>query len=217
MVSTDDKKSHVRQPVQARAKETRGRILEAAAAVFDALGYEKTTTHAIAERAGVSVGSLYAYFKDKDALVTELFDEHAAELFAIIEAPFEAIGGESFSPEAAIRTAVEASVRCHEVNPGLHRVFHSLEHHPAIEEYWEKWKAAALARLRILIDLGGDNVNVSDKDAAAFLIYHTVDSVCVRHFLYGEGPPTETVIEELTSMFLRYLIGPPTLESPAPE
>jgi AcrR family transcriptional regulator len=46
-------------PVQARAKVTWNAILDAAAQVLLALGYEKATTDRIAERAGVSIGSVY--------------------------------------------------------------------------------------------------------------------------------------------------------------
>src|SRR5262245_10380320 len=51
-----------RQPVQARSRATTAAILEAAARVFAEHGYAAGTTNRIAERAGVSVGSLYEYY-----------------------------------------------------------------------------------------------------------------------------------------------------------
>jgi AcrR family transcriptional regulator len=64
-----------RRPVQARSKQTVERILDAAAHVFGDRGYPATTNQ-VAERAGVSIGSLYQYFPDKDALLAALHDRH---------------------------------------------------------------------------------------------------------------------------------------------
>jgi len=58
-----------RRPRQARARATVDSILEAAAQVLQRSGVEGFNTNAVAERAGVSVGTLYQYFRDKDALL----------------------------------------------------------------------------------------------------------------------------------------------------
>src|ERR1700761_925638 len=58
-----------RMPRQARARATVDSILEAAAQVLQRCGVEGFNTNAVAERAGVSVGTLYQYFRDKDAIL----------------------------------------------------------------------------------------------------------------------------------------------------
>jgi AcrR family transcriptional regulator len=57
-----------REPKQQRSKERVEAILDAAAAVFDRLGYDVATTHQIAAEAGVAIGSLYQFFPDKAAI-----------------------------------------------------------------------------------------------------------------------------------------------------
>lgn len=57
-----------RQPKQQRGKERVEKILVAAAAVFDEVGYEAATTHLIAARAETAIGSLYQFFPDKAAI-----------------------------------------------------------------------------------------------------------------------------------------------------
>ncbi|MDB9528489.1 TetR/AcrR family transcriptional regulator [Oscillatoria sp. CS-180] len=61
-----------RQPQQARSQERVKQILDVAEQLFVELGYESTTTRAIAARAGVSVGSLYQFFPDKEAILKAL-------------------------------------------------------------------------------------------------------------------------------------------------
>ena len=61
-----------RQPQQARSQERVRQILDIAEQLFLEIGYESTTTRAIAARAGVSVGSLYQFFPDKEAILKAL-------------------------------------------------------------------------------------------------------------------------------------------------
>ncbi|MET7800720.1 TetR/AcrR family transcriptional regulator [Streptomyces decoyicus] len=58
-----------KQPKQVRGELTRERILVAAAQVFAEYGYAAETTNRIAERAHVSIGSLYQYYPNKDAIL----------------------------------------------------------------------------------------------------------------------------------------------------
>ncbi len=75
-----------RQPVQERAQHRIARILEAADALFAEVGYEQATTNAIAARAGASIGSLYQFFRDKQALLEALAQHYKEQLHAVHEA-----------------------------------------------------------------------------------------------------------------------------------
>lgn len=75
-----------KRPMQQRSRELVERILDAAARIFDAAGYHDTTTNHVADEAGVSVGSLYQYFPNKDALLVGLADRHLDEVIPAIEA-----------------------------------------------------------------------------------------------------------------------------------
>ncbi|NJO79404.1 MAG: TetR/AcrR family transcriptional regulator [Cyanobacteria bacterium RM1_2_2] len=65
-----------RQPKQQRSKERVEKILDAAAAVFDEVGYEAATTHLIAAKAGTAIGSLYQFFPDKAAIFNAMELRH---------------------------------------------------------------------------------------------------------------------------------------------
>jgi AcrR family transcriptional regulator len=65
-----------RQPQQKRSQERVEQILDAAAIVFDEVGFEAATTHAIASHAKAAVGSLYQFFPDKLAIFNALELRH---------------------------------------------------------------------------------------------------------------------------------------------
>src|SRR5262247_3195924 len=64
-----------KRPVQERSRSTVDVILEAAAQVLERDGYAAATTDLIAERAGVSIGTLYQYFPNKDSILLALTQE----------------------------------------------------------------------------------------------------------------------------------------------
>ncbi len=73
------------EPRQARSRERLDHLLDTAAALFATTGYEATTTNAIAEQAGVSVGSLYRYFPDKQAVLRALEERRVATIRALFD------------------------------------------------------------------------------------------------------------------------------------
>jgi AcrR family transcriptional regulator len=77
-------------PAQSRSTATVNAVLEAAARILERHGFEGYTTNAVAERAGVSIGSFYQYFPNKDALTVALLERESAVLLSdIAEVPIE--------------------------------------------------------------------------------------------------------------------------------
>jgi AcrR family transcriptional regulator len=74
-----------RQPKQARSRELVDRILTSAGELFAARGYPNVTTNHIAEHAGVSVGSLYQFFSDKEEILAALQDKWTMRLGAELD------------------------------------------------------------------------------------------------------------------------------------
>jgi AcrR family transcriptional regulator len=74
-----------RAPKQERGQQRVDRILDAAAQEFARIGYEAATTNAIARRARTSVGSLYQFFPNKEAVLYALTDRYLAKMRALHE------------------------------------------------------------------------------------------------------------------------------------
>ena len=92
-----------RNPKQGRAQATVDAILEAAFQILETDGLAKLTTSRIAERAGVSIGTLYQYFSDREAILAAMgqrqSDEMREKITAIV---LDAPGS------ASVRTIVRA-------------------------------------------------------------------------------------------------------------
>jgi AcrR family transcriptional regulator len=65
-----------RAPVQERGQRRVDAILDAAAALIRESGVEGLTVHGVAVRAGASIGSMYHFFPDLDAVIAGLIDRH---------------------------------------------------------------------------------------------------------------------------------------------
>jgi AcrR family transcriptional regulator len=97
-----------RIPRQSRAGETVAAILEAAAQVLEAGGLAAFTTNAVAERAGVSIGTLYQYFADKQALLRALAERELKRTLAAVAAALR--GDPQASGEQRVRAMIRALV-----------------------------------------------------------------------------------------------------------
>ena len=120
MSAADARFSPRKQPVQARSRLTVKAILEATAQVLVAIGYERATTDAIAARTGVSIGTLYQYFPNKESLVAALIRNHVDEITRLLEAALVAAADASL--ESALQGMIHAGVEAHRVDPALHKV-----------------------------------------------------------------------------------------------
>ena len=119
-----------KSPVQRRSKEMVEAILDAAARLFAAGGLAGMTTNAVAELAGVSIGSLYQYFPNKLALVRGVYERHRSRVRA-------AVGGgmavfRDGLDRASLRRLAGAVLRAHRVEPELQARFEALRHEQAL-------------------------------------------------------------------------------------
>jgi AcrR family transcriptional regulator len=162
--------------VQERSRTTVEAILTATARVLVERGYAKTTTVAVAERAGVSVGSLYQYFPGKDALVAALLERHMADAVQTMERatppgrPGRSLADDVDAQMGALLAAKMANPRLAialKAQVPMRRGFPSLR--------------ALLARIERLVrgtlEEHRSEVAFGDLDLAAFLLVSAVDGV----------------------------------------
>jgi AcrR family transcriptional regulator len=192
-----------KQPRQVRAELTRQRILTAAAHVFAEYGYAAGTTNRIAERARISIGSLYQYYPNKDAILAELLTRHLDSDGAT--AALRQYKDRPESLEDIVRVFVRAVIENHLDDPQLLRIM--IEQAPRSGELLERvtrqeW--AVIGDLRELFDRHAE-VRVQDKDTAARLVASTVE-LTVHQLVAAPGSIDTTRLEnELVAMITGYL------------
>ncbi len=100
-----------RMPQQIRSQRRVEKILQAATDIFAEVGFEHATTNAIAERADVSIGSLYQFFPNKAAILSALNDRCLKELRDVLDSTLDgafAAGTETLSVNDLIDRIVDA-------------------------------------------------------------------------------------------------------------
>jgi len=111
-------------PRQERARATVEAIIVATAQLLRRQGYEALTTARVAERAGVSIGSLYQYFPNKQALAAAVVDHHGDEVLASFVQAVEARRHETLAE--SVEAMIGFALVSHPHEPGLHRVLNEL-------------------------------------------------------------------------------------------
>lgn len=203
-MGTSDRRLRPRKlPRQARSERTRQWILEAAAQVVAEHGYAAGTTNRIAERAGVSIGSVYQYYPNKDAILVELMSAHVesglAALWALVE------GGLPEALDDLIRVFVRATVDNHRDEPALHRVlFEETPRPPSFVQALHEAEAAVVAVAAGML-AAHPEVRVADTGTAARIVVATIESL-VHRLVAARVPVDPQVVEdELVLMLVRYL------------
>lgn len=192
-----------KQPRQVRAELTRQRILTAAAHVFAEFGYAAGTTNRIAERARISIGSLYQYYPNKDAILAELLTRHLDG-----DRATETLRRYKESPEpleTVIRAFVHTVIENHLDDPRLLQIM--IEQAPRSGELLERITRLEWEMIGDLRELLHDHpeVRVRDKDTAARLVASTVE-LTVHQLIASPGSIDVTRLEnELVAMITGYL------------
>ena len=116
-------------PVQARSSASVEAIMQATIQVLLKDGKAKLTTTRIAERAGVSVGTLYQYFPNKRSLLQALLKEHLDHVALALESTCEAVQGTSLArmAEAITSAFVRAKFRNIDASVALYAVSDDVE------------------------------------------------------------------------------------------
>ena len=193
-----------KRPSQARSRDTVDVILRAAARVFAAQGYAAGTTNRIAEAAGVSVGSLYEYFPNKDALLVALMEAHIAEGQALLEQAAASVMARSLSLRQAVRQLVEAMIALHARDRALHRVlFEEAPLPPRLRRQLADAERIIAARVAGYLQRHAA-VTAPDPALAATVVVQAVEALTHKLVVHGSDDLAAQA-DELVALVVAYL------------
>jgi len=172
-------------PRQSRSQTTVDAILDATARVLIERGHAATNTNLVAERAGVSVGSLYQYFPNKLALINALHARHARDMTESLEKTFKPRTGENL--RAALTRVVEAIVAAHQVDADLHRALQQCEALGLPDDESDEAHAKIQLFVRELLAAYREELAVADLNLAAFTMMHALHALV--HAVVLDRPP----------------------------
>ncbi|MFD8914748.1 TetR/AcrR family transcriptional regulator [Streptomyces sp. NPDC059575] len=178
------------------------RILTAGREVFLERGYERAGTSRIAAAAGISPGSLYQYFPDKEAILGRVPDQYVERLHLRITDAFVS----HLDATDSVRSTIGALLDALEGNAGLLRVIYEQLPRSANPQ-----RAEFVRRVDDLVTtalLFRRRPAVGPVRSAAWILVRTIESVTVGYVLDPPPIDREAILDELTRLIEGYLATP---------
>jgi AcrR family transcriptional regulator len=188
-----------KRPSQARAQLTVDAILVATERVLAQRGTTRATTNRIAEVAGVSIGSLYQYFPNKEALIESVRQRQSERFRDRVEPEVAVLLG--LPLRDAVRRLVELMLRIHADGLHLHNALAEGDPHLP-EELHERWIPLMVAYL----EARREEIRPVNLELAARIAIEALEAL--THGVALRSPEMladEEYTEELTQLLLRYL------------
>lgn len=195
-------------PRQQRSRATVDAVLDAAAQILVSEGYEGFNTNRVAERAGVSIGSLYQYFPNKAALLTALRQRHALEMSDLVATCTQ--GTVHASLKQAIQHVVAGVIAAHRLHPRLHQVLEQEVPRQTQQASPTDWETGLRHQLRGLLAQHREQLAVSDLPTTSLVLIRLVDALVHAALMPDpQGVPAEAIEREISTVVWRYLTGRP--------
>ena len=194
-----------KKPRQARSAFTLDAIFEATIQLLISDGMHRLTTTKVAERAGVSVGTMYQYFPHKEALVYSLNERYLEMLAARIESTCLARQGGPIGQmvEALIDTYWRAKTERSDVTRALYRSVAELDNQPLIDGFARRVDAATSTMLASASDARFTDLKVVSLTLLT-VIFGTVRNAFERNLSPAES---RKLRRQLVMMCCAYLAG----------
>jgi AcrR family transcriptional regulator len=181
-----DEKTAVRSPKQARSLQTKEKVIDTAYRLFCTKGYYNTNTNEIAKEAGVPIGSLYAYFKDKDTIFMEILRRYH-EQFAKSNADM-ALKRESSQSDlkAWLSQLIESLISIHERSKEFNREIQILcYYNPEVAKLMKEQRRGSYEDTLDFFRKMADQISVTDIEAAAMVTFDSISGI-VDRIAFGE-------------------------------
>ncbi len=213
-MSTRRAQTSENKPRQARAQATYEAILDATIRILERENLEATTTTRIAEVAGVSPGTLYHHFTDRDAIFRALQDREFARALGLMQ---DILSSENLTtaPRETVERVVRGLAKLYEASPALHRVLAIEGLRLVSTDRVHAFDLRVIEVIRHFLLASREHLRCENVEAAAFVAYQSVRATMLASLL--ERPPgldMDTLVGQIVDLVLRYLVRD---EAPSPK
>lgn len=192
-------------PRQQRARKRVEDLLDAAAEVFDEVGYDKATTSMVAERAGVSPGTFYRWFPDKATLADALAERYLEDLGSMYQALLTGDPDGLAIPAAdLVSRVIDALTDLATTHPALGALLASAVTPGNPTPAGRRLRDDMHAQLTVVLDLRVPGIDPIDRDRVARVL---LDVVLTLLSTVGHLPAEEqaATTREYVDVILAYL------------
>jgi AcrR family transcriptional regulator len=201
-----------RIPAQERSRKRLERILAAAAEEFDEQGYESATMERIAERAETSIGSVYQFFRNKEAVFLAL----ARKIGGTLRAVFDVVVTEEAltAPwQTVIDAGIDAFAALNESDPAFRAVWRSAFLTRQVIEESDALGRELAARVAVWLGSAAPHLDKDKRAVVSTMVIEGVSGILLAATWRG-GDEGRALMQEAKVMMRRYLT--PYMSPPAP-
>lgn len=185
-----DTEKTIRQPKQKRSMEMKERILSSAMGLICKKGFFQVTTNEIAKAAGISIGSLYSYFSDKDTILAELLERHHNHFMTVFQTLNSEMNRRLYTENlqewlwCLVKKLIELHLSVKDFNRALEELYYAKKDVAAVLDlHREEIRKAVLE----LLGRNRDRVKAEDLEAASVVIVDFID-VLVDRIVFKSTP-----------------------------
>ena len=190
---------------QGRSRATVDALIEATAHILVREGFDKASTNRIAEKAGVSIGSLYQYFPSKEALVAAVMERHNQQLMQVVREALPEIMALPIEP--AVRKLVAVAIKGHRIDPRLHRVLAEQIPRTGRLASTETFNRENYTLFRTYLEGHSDELRVADLELAAFVCVTSIEALTHRAVLDHSETFSDEAFAALADEATRLVVG----------
>jgi AcrR family transcriptional regulator len=201
-------RKRTRKPKQQRALATVEAIVEASARILVEDGYDALTTNRIAKVAGVSVGTLYQYFDDKEAVVHQLVDQQVERMQSAFSEALQKliVRGPPDSVHDAVQGVLDATLEAMRVRPALFTRLIREAPRDRREDIDRRWRQRYTELLSTALRARHLELRRGDVSLMSHILVTGVYAVILDAAAYRpELMATDALRDELTHLVVAYL------------
>jgi AcrR family transcriptional regulator len=189
---------------QARGRQRIADILDAALALFAEQGYERTSTNGIAARAGISPGSLYQFFPNKEAIAEALATRLVEQMRAAHSAAFDLSRVNDLPLDELIDKIVDPLIAFNVANPGAKVLLANTDMPAGLQAATRPLHEAVVGRVGAILHARIPTLSAAEQSLAAMVAVRIVAAL-MPPIVAARDAEREALVAELKKALHGYI------------